>query len=52
MTTITVSLWLGEPEADFATAGDEMFLSSHYAPYRKPIKKDDIISGEIELRLK
>lgn len=38
--------------ADFATAGDEMFLSSHYAPYRKPIKKDDIISGEIELRLK
>lgn len=38
--------------ADFATAGDEMFLSSHYAPYRKPIKKDDIISGKIELRLK
>lgn len=31
--------------ADFVTAGDEMFLSSYYSKYRKPIKKSDRISG-------
>lgn len=36
--------------ADFVTAGDEMFLGSHYAPYRKPIKKGDVLRGNIELR--
>ena len=33
--------------ADFVTAGNEMFLSSYYAPYRKPLKKGDRIGGEI-----
>lgn len=37
--------------ADFVTAGDEMFLGGHYAPYRKPIKKGDVLRGEIELRV-
>nr|WP_321521915.1 glycoside hydrolase family 2 TIM barrel-domain containing protein [uncultured Macellibacteroides sp.] len=37
--------------ADFVTAGDEMFLNSYYAPYRKPIKTGDTISGNITLRI-
>lgn len=37
--------------ADFVTAGDEMFLASHYAPYRKPLKKGDVIKGNITLRV-
>ena len=36
--------------ADFATPGDELFLSSYYEPYRKPLKKGDTISGEIQLQ--
>lgn len=36
--------------ADFVTAGDEMFLSGYYAPYRKPLKKGDEITGKIVLR--
>ena len=35
--------------ADFVTAGNEMFLGSHLAPYRKPIKKGDVIEGRIHL---
>lgn len=31
--------------ADFVTAGDEMFLGSYYAKYRKPIKTGGSISG-------
>lgn len=38
--------------ADFVTAGDEMFLGSHYAPYRKPIKKGDVLRGTVYLRVK
>lgn len=38
--------------ADFVTAGDEMFLGSHYAPYRKPLKVGDVISGSIILRVR
>lgn len=38
--------------ADFVAAGDEGFLGAHYAPYRKPIKAGDVISGSIELRIK
>lgn len=38
--------------ADFVTAGDEMFLSGHYAPYRKPIKVGDVIKGSILLKVK
>lgn len=37
--------------ADFVTAGDEMFLGGHYAPFRKPIKVGDVISGSILLRV-
>ena len=37
--------------ADFVTAGNEMFLSSYYAPYRKPLKKGDRIGGEIVVRV-
>lgn len=37
--------------ADFVTAGNEMFLDSYYAPYRKPIKTGDSISGTILLRV-
>lgn len=37
--------------ADFVTAGNEMFLSSYYAPYRKPLKKGDLIEGSIFLYL-
>ena len=37
--------------ADFVTAGNEMFLESYYAPYRKPIKKGDKIEGTISLRV-
>lgn len=36
--------------ADFATPGDELFLSSYYAPYRKPLKAGDRISGCIQLQ--
>ena len=36
--------------ADFVTAGNEMFLGAYYAPYRKPLKKGDVISGKITLR--
>lgn len=36
--------------ADFVTAGEELFLSTYYAPYRKPIKQGDTISGSITLR--
>ena len=36
--------------ADFATPGDELFLSSYYAPYRKPLQKGDTISGEVHLQ--
>jgi len=28
-----------------------MFLSSYYAPYRKPLKKGDRIGGEIVVRV-
>lgn len=35
--------------ADFVTAGNEMFLSSYYAPFRKPLKAGDNISGAIVL---
>ena len=28
------------------TAGNEMFLDGYYAPYRKPIKSNDIIKGK------
>ncbi len=37
--------------ADFVTAGDELFLASHYAPYRKPIKTGDHVSGRVNLRV-
>lgn len=37
--------------ADFVTAGDEMFLSSYYAPYREPIKAGDTIMGNITLKI-
>lgn len=36
--------------ADFVTAGNEMFLSSYYAPFRKPLKAGDMIGGTIRLR--
>lgn len=37
--------------ADFVTAGDEMFLGSYYAPYRKPLKTGDRIQGKVTLDL-
>ena len=37
--------------ADFVTAGNEMFLDGYYAPYRKPIKKGDIIQGTVKVRV-
>lgn len=37
--------------ADFVTAGDELFLASHYAPYRKPIKTGDRVTGTVTLRI-
>lgn len=37
--------------ANFVTAGNEMFLESYYAPYRKPIKKGDKIEGSVTLRI-
>lgn len=37
--------------ADFVTAGNEMFLSSYYAPYRKPVKKGEVITGSTTIRL-
>lgn len=36
--------------ADFVTAGNEMFLESYYAPYRKPVKKGETIKGSLRLR--
>lgn len=35
--------------ADFVTAGNEMFLGSYYAPFRKPLKKGDTIGGTVML---
>lgn len=35
--------------ADFVTAGNEMFLESHYAPYRKPLKAGDMIRGCVKI---
>lgn len=37
--------------ADFVTAGNEMFLNSYYAPYRKPLKKGDRIGGSVRVRV-
>lgn len=37
--------------AEFVTAGNEMFLEGYYAPYRKPVKAGDTISGAITLRI-
>ena len=37
--------------ADFVTAGDELFLAGHYAPYRNPIKTGDKVSGSVTLRI-
>ena len=37
--------------ADFVTAGNEMFLESYYAPYRKPVRKGESIQGKIRLRM-
>lgn len=36
--------------ADFVSPGNEMFLESYYAKYRKPIKTGDQIKGTIKLR--
>ena len=36
--------------ADFVTAGDEMFLGSYYAPFRKPLEPGDTVKGDILLR--
>lgn len=36
--------------ADFVSPGNEMFLGSFYAKYRKPIKPGSVIKGEINLR--
>ena len=49
--------WLEEGKirflvADFATAGDEMFLGGFYGPTRRPIKKDNEIKGHVKLLLK
>lgn len=38
--------------ADFVTAGNEMFLSSFYAPFRKPLKTGDVIGGTVTLHTK
>lgn len=35
--------------ADFVSPGDEMFLSSYYNAYRKPLKKGDQIGGKVRL---
>ncbi len=37
--------------ADFVTAGDELFLGSYYAPFRKQIKIGDSIRGKIKLQV-
>lgn len=37
--------------ANFVTAGNEMFLNSYYAPYRKPLKTGDTIEGSVQLRI-
>lgn len=36
--------------ADYVSPGNEMFLESYYAKYRRPIKVGDRINGQIELR--
>lgn len=36
--------------ANFVSPGNEMFLESYYAKYRKPIKIGDQIKGQIKLR--
>lgn len=36
--------------ADFVTAGNEMFLESYYASYRKPIRIGETIEGTVILR--
>jgi len=38
--------------ADFVSPGNEMFLGSHYAKYRKPVKVGDTVKGHIKLRTK
>lgn len=38
--------------ADFVSPGYEMFLGSYYAPYRKPVKAGDTISGSVTIRIK
>lgn len=48
--------WLNEDKiqflvADFVSPGFKMFLGSYYAPYRKPLKQGDIISGKVTVRL-
>lgn len=35
--------------AGFASPGAEMFLGSHYAPYRKPLKVGDVIADKVTL---
>lgn len=37
--------------ADFDSPGNEMFLESYYAPFRRPVRKGDHISGTVRLRL-
>lgn len=37
--------------ADFVTAGNEIFLSTYYDPYRKPVRKGERIGGEILVRV-
>lgn len=37
--------------ADFVTAGDELFLGGYYAPFRKSLKTNDMVSGTIRLRI-
>lgn len=37
--------------ADFVTAGNEIFLSTYYDPYRKPVRKGERIGGEIVVRV-
>ena len=37
--------------ADFVTAGNEIFLSTYYDPYRKPVRKGERIGGENLVRV-
>ena len=37
------------PGSRLCHSGDEMFLSSYYAPYRKPLKTGDSIGGTVKL---